>query len=187
VGPAKPRQPAVPRPGHAPTPCGRRVPPVPRAGPPSRHPRTAPARRTTWRCHGRRPRLGSLSRHPYLVRVVSQAQCKKIAVPSTQLNRHRAALPVAAVLRPPAGLAAAHPFQHDPLALSNPSRPPPPCNLAAAAGEPSSGGCHPLRAAEGGRRLLRRPGRASLRHQVDPLVPHGHSPAPLRLSSGRRS
>jgi hypothetical protein len=37
VGPAKPRQPAAPRPGHAPTPRGRRIPPVPRAGPPSRH------------------------------------------------------------------------------------------------------------------------------------------------------
>jgi hypothetical protein len=40
-------------------------------------PRTAPARRTTWRGHGRRPRLGRLSRHPYLVLDVSQALCQK--------------------------------------------------------------------------------------------------------------
>jgi hypothetical protein len=39
----------------------------------------------------------------------------------------------------------------------------------------------------GGHRLLLRPGRTHRRHRVDPLVPHGHSPAPLRLSSGRRS
>jgi hypothetical protein len=39
----------------------------------------------------------------------------------------------------------------------------------------------------GGRQLLRRPGHAHLQHRVDPLVPHEHSPAPLRRSSGRRS
>jgi hypothetical protein len=39
----------------------------------------------------------------------------------------------------------------------------------------------------GGRRLLRRSGHAHLQHRVDPLEPHGHSPAPLRRSSGRRS
>jgi hypothetical protein len=47
VGPARPRHPAVPRPGHAPTPRGRRIPPVPHAGQPSRH-------------HGRRPRAAPL-------------------------------------------------------------------------------------------------------------------------------
>jgi hypothetical protein len=60
------------------------------------------------------------------------------------------------------------------------------CNLVAVAGEPCSGGRHPLRTTEGGRRLLRRPGRPHRRHQVNPLAPYGHSPAPLHLSSGRR-
>jgi hypothetical protein len=54
-GLAKPRQPAAPWPGHAPTPCVRQAPTVPRAGPPSRHLRTAHACLTTWHHHGQDP------------------------------------------------------------------------------------------------------------------------------------
>jgi hypothetical protein len=64
-------------------------------------------------------------------------------------NASQPALPVAAAFRSPADLAVAPPFQDDPLARSSSSRPPPPCNLAAAASEPNSGGCSPLRAAKG--------------------------------------
>jgi hypothetical protein len=72
----RPRQPAVPRPGHVPS--SRTLNPARAACRPAlAPPRTTQARYTTWRCRGRRPRLGGLSRHPYLVLIVSQAQCQK--------------------------------------------------------------------------------------------------------------
>jgi hypothetical protein len=75
----RPRQPAVPRPGHAPS---SRTPNPARAAcrPALAPPRTTQARHTTWHGHGRRPRLGGFSRQPYLVPIVSQAQCQKSQV-----------------------------------------------------------------------------------------------------------